>query len=459
MKVFAFRVTGSIPPVLLFIVLCYSVVMITPITIVVSAHASGNLVTPPSLQYSVSVWTHCIPGTIVSYPTPTCSLQNEPISCTASTWAGLAPCVAAVAGGAVYISNYYGNYAGGNPPGYTNVIAAHIGCPDNAQSIGLICTCTDPYVPDSTQTICVTGNNCPVNMSGIPCACNTDYVPDPNGPGCVYQTLTLTIESIYSTKGPFTTLPNGILALKAVVKDQFGLAKAGKQVTLSVDVQSGSGGHDHNENRPKGETCAQLFGVCTLGATDSSGETGFSFRAPAAAGEHTITATCPGCSAANTTVNVKLEGLMPIPASPLYALQDLAGNVIGAIKDKHTDNHYLTGAAIKKLRIFAQAYQETVNPEAKLYLNDASLVWGGLFDVGSTPWKSPHISHGRGKSIDIRAENSGPNNEGAVPTTVFAEVSIEAAKAHSKAALHCAGGQIGTVCNGIPDNRHFHVDF
>jgi len=462
MKEFAFCAKGSIRPVLLLFILYSSIVMIVPMTIVNFAHASGNLATPPSMQYSVSVWTHCIPGTIVSYPVATCSLQNEPISCSASSWAALAPCVAAVAGGAVHINNFYGNYAGGNPPGYTNVIAAHIGCPANAQPTGPLCTCTDPYIPDSTQTICVTGNNCPVNMSGIPCACNTDYVPNPNGPGCVYQTLTLTIESIYSTKGPFTTLPNGILSLKAVVKDQFGLAKAGKQVTLSMDVQGGSGGHDHNENRPKGETCAQLFGYCTLGATDSSGEAGFSFRAPAVAGEHTITATCTGCSTANATVNVKLDGLLPIPASPFYALQDSAGKVIGTIQGKHSANHYLTAPSITGLGMFARDYQTKVNFGERLYLNDASLVWGGLFDVGSTPWKSPHIGHDRGRSIDIRAENNGPNNEGAVPSAYFKDTIKSAARAHAKAALHCtADGNlvIGDKCNHVPHNRHFHVDF
>ncbi len=296
-------------------------------------------------------------------------------------------------------------------------------------------------------------------MSGSPCACNIDYVPDSNGPGCVYQTLTLTIESVYSTKGPFTTEPGSLLALKAVVKDQFGLPKSGKPITLTVDVQGGSGGHDHNENRPKGDVgCGQLFSGCVLGSTDGSGESGFIFRAPAPAGEHTITATCPGCNSADGYVKVMVDGLQPIPASPYYALQDSAGNVIGAIKNKHSDNHYLTTASIDKLENLAIFYTN-INLGAKLYLNDASLVWGGLFDVGSTPWTSPHVGHDRGRSIDIRAENSGPNNEGAVPSALFGELSKNAAKAHAKATLHCAGEQIGRVCNGVPNNRHFHVDF
>lgn len=300
----------------------------------------------------------------------------------------------------------------------------------------------------------------PANSSGSPCACNTDFVPDPNGPGCVYQTLTLTIESVYSTKGPFTTEPGSILALKAVVKDQFGLPKSGKPITLTVSVTGGSGGHDHDENRPKGDVgCGQLFSGCVLGSTDSNGEAGFIFRAPPPAGEHTITATCAGCNDANAAVDVKIKDLIPIPASPYYALQDSAGNVIGAIRNQHSDNHYLTKEAIKKLKDFATNYQTTVLLNAKLYLNDASLVWGGLFDVDKTkPWQTPHQAHDKGRSIDIRAESSGPA-EGMVPSAYFNDTIKAAADAHAKAALHCYGSTDTTVCMGRPRNRHIHVDF
>ena len=402
------------------------------------------------------------------------SCINYPISSNATMAAFLA-CTAAAAGGVSAALNGGENcciYAiiGYAPGQCTNggciwgyAITYTTGCPANSKVTGTnTCTCNDPYVPDSTQTSCVLPV-CPANMSGIPCACNTDFVPDPNGPGCVYQTLTLTIESAYSTQGPFTTEPISVLALMAVVKDQFGLPKAGKQVTLTVDVQGGSGGHDHNENRPKGDVgCAQLFSGCVLGATDSNGVAGFTFRAPAPAGEHTITATCPGCNTANATVKVMVDGLQPIPGSQYYSLQDSGGSVIGAIRGKHSDNHYLTGDAIVKLTKFAKAYQTTVNPGAKLYFNDASLVWGGLFDVGSTTWTSPHVGHNWGRSIDIRAVNSGSNNEGAVPSVYFNDALKAAADAHAKAALHCTGSSglvIGPPCNGIPNNRHFHVDF
>ena len=268
------------------------------------------------------------------------------------------------------------------------------------------------------------------------------------------------------------------LSFKAVVKGMDGL-KGGIPVTVILDVNTTSGGHEHGETnaavRPRGglsgatacPSTAPPNSVCATGITSDQapyiGEAWFTFRAPDPAGTHTLSATCAGCTnTASASVDVKVDGLVPIPDSPFYALQDNAGNVIGAVKNKHSDNHYLTGTAIGKLKKFAQEYQETVNPGATLYLNDASLMWGGLFDVGNTNWTTPHAGHRRGVGLDIRAANSGPNNEGAVPTTAFADVSKKAAEAHAKAALHCTENgvlRIGAPCNGIPNNRHFHVDF
>lgn len=156
-----------------------------------------------------------------------------------------------------------------------------------------------------------------------------------------------------------------------------------------------------------------------------------------------------------------VNGITEIPGSQFYALKDNAGNVIGAVPGRHSKNHYLTGAAIAKLKDFAKAYQEIVNPGAKLYLNDASLEWGGLFDVGGN-WATPHAGHRRGVGLDIRAANSGPNNEGAVPITAFDKLAKTVAEKGAKAALHCTQNgvlRIGAPCNGIPNNRHFHVDF
>ena len=331
-------------------------------------------------------------------------------------------------------------------------------------------SCNAGYMPDPTGTSCVPANNCPANMSGSPCACNAGFVLNPYGPGCVVEQFTLSDPQNQTQL--LDVEPGSSRAVAArVVSVQTGLPKQGAMVKFHLDVDLTSGGHDHGETttlRPRG-TISSSNCVPEPGAPDTydcptgpDGYTDSTFNASKVSGTHTITATCISahCSGSITDkINVKVDGLLPIPASKYYALQDLAGKVIGAIDGKHSANHYLTGTAITKLEEFAKAYQMKVNPGAKLYLNDASLVWGGLFDVGSTHWTSPHITHDRGRSIDIRAENSGPNNEGAVPPDLFDKTIKAAARAHANAALHCAGSTITSVCSGNPEFRHFHIDF
>lgn len=255
--------------------------------------------------------------------------------------------------------------------------------------------------------------------------------------------------------------PSTLLPFNVVVKDQNGVVQSGKQVTITSTVQDGTGGHIHTDKRPKGILACASMGssTCTL-TTDGSGQAPFDFISTPVSGTHSITATCDGCSnTATANVDVKVKDLIPIPGSPLYALSDSNG-VIGAIPGKHTDNHYLTSTAKGELNALARLYKTKINPKAILYLNDASLVWGGLFDVGSsTPWLSPHSLHDKGKSLDIRAANSGPNNEGAVSATDFQKFLKLAKENGFKMGLHCKNSSDTNYCLGQPNNRHIHVDF
>ena len=272
--------------------------------------------------------------------------------------------------------------------------------------------------------------------------------------------------------------PPNILPFSVVVKDQNGVVQPGTQVALTVDVQTldvqsgasgvlnGEGGHLHTANRPKGGfACSAQYApgsalpTCTL-TMDGNGEAPFIFISTAVSGAHTITATCNNCTTATALVNVKIDNLITIPASPLYALSDSNG-VIGAVPGKHTDNHYLTATAESSLNKLAKLYTTKINPNSILYLNDASLVWGGLFDVDvvNSPWSRPHAGHQKGTSLDIRAANSGPNNQGSVPTTLFKNFIDTAKKQGFSIGLHCENSSDTNTCLSLPNNRHFHIDF
>lgn len=156
------------------------------------------------------------------------------------------------------------------------------------------------------------------------------------------------------------------------------------------------------------------------------------------AGDHVITVRCvnQNCGQTTGTVWVGYKDLRPLPPSPNYVL-------VGATST-HSNNHYLTDAAITKLNELVASYRVKFPNDPLLHLNDASLERGGVFDIKTqTPWTHPHREHRRGTVIDIRA-NDAP---GAIPLTNH-EIFIELAnRMGANARLHSSG----------TSNQHFHV--
>lgn len=213
-----------------------------------------------------------------------------------------------------------------------------------------------------------------------------------------------------------------------VLNSQTQAPKAGVQVQIKVDANANTGGHNHHDaNRPKGVlTGTDVVGgsacgpasqpdSCLTFTTDSNGDVFFGFAAPQPAGTHTFTATCisPACTnTASKSIDVKAPGLAPIYDSFFYVLTNQSG-----VTSKHTDNHHLTFAATNKLRDLAYYFDEFFSTPfnlPKLHVEDASLKWGGKFDV-SGDWGGEYDNHRRGTVVNIRA-----NAEvGAIPERFF----------------------------------------
>lgn len=278
---------------------------------------------------------------------------------------------------------------------------------------------------------------------------------------CDNYTITIEPANPLSTlaQNGLTVEPESMLALKAVVKNQSGVAKADVKVDLKVEVKANTGGHDHHDtNRPKGDvTCAPLFSGCGSGSvTDSNGELAFIFLSPAPAGEHTITATCDLCSSpATADVKVMVDGLSQIPASPFYTLNETTGEVIGARAGWHTDNHNLNAAAQAALLVLAEDYHRIYPKDPVLHLNDASLPWGGVYDICARPgacavegvqeWVAPHEEHRRGTVVDIRANDA----TGAIPPNNRVEFQNRLRRKFKKMSyLHESKGTL---------NEHYHI--
>lgn len=244
--------------------------------------------------------------------------------------------------------------------------------------------------------------------------------------------------SITLTSGAEVEPSNGstikTLPFIATVIDQSGQPTTSPvKVQISAKVDPASGGHSHvDSNRPRGgvanvKTCPS-DDECWSNTTDENGQVVFNFNAPEASGKYTITATCDGCGNTETkSVDVKVKGLQPIPSSDFYTF-------IGD-NDKHANNHYLTPEAAAILWQIAVSYQfeqqfklqdtktmkYTIAPPI-LHVNDASLTWGGLFDIAGK-WGSPHVEHRRGTVVDVRANNA----DTAIPTQNFKAFKLLAA--------------------------------
>ncbi|MFM9879362.1 MAG: hypothetical protein ACKVOO_03000 [Burkholderiaceae bacterium] len=191
--------------------------------------------------------------------------------------------------------------------------------------------------------------------------------------------------------------------------------KLGVVVSFTVGVTANSGGHDHNDaTRPRGSlSIAQ-------GTTDVNGEVKVTFTASQIAGTHTISATCGNCinSPASKAIRVKVPDLVDIFTLPY---QDAQWAIPGVgQRAEHTDNHYLTVAAATRLLDISRRFRQIWPTAPRLTLNDASLVWGGKFDIDGTWETNPrrHAEHRLGDNIDVRA-NTAP---GAVPANIRAAV-------------------------------------
>jgi len=235
--------------------------------------------------------------------------------------------------------------------------------------------------------------------------------------------------------------------------------KSGVEVRVRVDVTANSGGHDHHDNaRPQGtltgSACAPPEVGCITATTGADGKAGFNFNAPIVSGTHTFSAACvkPTCTNEDSggQIEVKVAGLVEISSgSSTFKL-------IVKSPSNHSANNFLMPQALQNLRDFAFYYYVGLSAPrySPLYLNDASLEWGGLFDVNGT-WQSGfHAGHRRGAVIDIRANTA----VGAIPETLFNGFTAIAKEVGAKAELHCTAGIDPAVNNCAGDsNRHYHV--
>lgn len=229
--------------------------------------------------------------------------------------------------------------------------------------------------------------------------------------------------------------------LRATVYDSNNQPVPNINVKLEATVEAHSGGHQHNDNRPKGLLSNGVNAGIVIEGNTGSGGMPFTFHAPAPAGNHKIKATCldRDCTQEGPDkVWVGVKDLYQLNGSTAYELIQPNADVF------HPGNHYLTTNASIVLQGIASEWRTLYKPFGPvLHLNDASLERGGYFDIQRLWNRGEHAEHRRGTVIDIRANNL----PGAIPRGDFKDFERAARKYGAVARLHKKN----------TDLQHYHV--
>lgn len=189
------------------------------------------------------------------------------------------------------------------------------------------------------------------------------------------------------------------------VTDEFGLDYNNVAINYTIERASELAGHSHLIPPVQKE----LFGSVTYQdndglsmSTDSDVGIQGVYTASEISGTYILKVECAGldCGTASTEFYVGVDGLDKLGASDLWIL-------IG-ITASHPENHYISSDAKIILEQLAIKYLDEISIADPVYLNDISLVKGGLFDIGTNGkwWSSPHFEHRNGTVVDIRANEA-----------------------------------------------------
>ncbi|MEW5950356.1 MAG: hypothetical protein AB1637_00520 [Elusimicrobiota bacterium] len=89
-----------------------------------------------------------------------------------------------------------------------------------------------------------------------------------------------------------------------------------------------------------------------------------------------------------------------IKVKNLKSLNSGEGYSLVGQTDIHPSNHWVISDFKTDLENIGKLWKQRCPKSDVLYYNDASLIWGGLFDINGN-WNSPHIGHDAGLHIDI----------------------------------------------------------
>lgn len=182
------------------------------------------------------------------------------------------------------------------------------------------------------------------------------------------------------------------------------------QVDIVITAYNNTGGHFHNDNRPKSKVICQsganlcnpnYFSSAISGNTGTIGYIALSLTTGRVSQAEKITATSNGGGSSLDYVvgwtdiyyNHHPEIWMPIGGS------DTGGGTGHSTTDF---NRWMMSSPAYGLYYATLDYLADHPGQGKICTNDMALPFGGKFDINKT-WATPHTSHDRGTAADIAA--------------------------------------------------------
>ena len=161
----------------------------------------------------------------------------------------------------------------------------------------------------------------------------------------------------------------------------------GATVTFSLIRVANSGGHNHGG----GPTGAIVPPSITLGPTYPQ-NVQTTYTAPDAAGSIEQHWQASNGQSGLDMVQVGITGLVELTGG--------VGLTLTGSKPIHPRNHFGTPTLNSKIQQLAAAFHSKFNKN--IFVNDASLEQGGLFDHQGT-WAPPHSTHREGRTVDMNS--------------------------------------------------------
>lgn len=247
------------------------------------------------------------------------------------------------------------------------------------------------------------------------------------------QKVSLTLDESTIEPSP-SHLEQNLVRVSVAVTDGTGQSIPNVDVTLKAQpVDLVVAGHDHAgpgpgllnnlASAPTGTfediATRQAIQGCTTGA-DATCQA--FYAANAVSGVYKISAALSdnGTISESKGLTVRVGGvigLVSLKEDPRYELVGQFGT--DAVTSQHTINHFGTLPMTIRVSIVGALYFAFSRMHGVLGINDLSLPWGGLFDIGNR-WSPPHNLHRTGGSVDINTVHV--NAGGAVNTRLLKEL-------------------------------------